>query len=383
MRSVRRAWTCRQPAASSVPRSPVSNQAPGGSGASPSVARHQHRPADLDPAVADAQVRAGQRAPGPAVAGRVPRGVRGGDHLRAGLRHPVGEDDRQPAFLRALQQRRRRLGTADQHGAQLRRRHPAGMRVEHAVQHRRHQRRERDAVRGNPVGKRGGVEAGGEHDAASRREAACQDRQPADPRHRHAQQPPVVVLPAEVRRARGGRGDQRCASQHRGPRRSGRARRVQDRGRVRRQRALPPVDGADLRDALGVGEARVDEQRRRAQLEQRIERDRRRQRVAADDDVGLARRDRRGERTDPIPGQRGEYLVGVAAAVRDEADPRSDFTRGGEDRKRVAHGGGKCRRVGRGRPLRRGCQGKRGNLRKSGLRFSRYAFLPSCPSSDR
>ena len=27
--------------------------------------------------------------------------------------------------------------------------------------------------------------------------------------------------------------------------------------------------------------------------------------------------------------------------------------------------------------------GNRRNFRKSGLRFSRYAFLPSCPSSDR
>ncbi len=212
------------------------------------------------------------------------------------------------------------------------------------------------------------IELRGQHDAAARDEAARDDREPADVRDRHAEQPTVVRLPPEIRGTRGRGGLERIAREHRRTRHPRRPRRVDDRRGVRmRQRSRARGRSVELA-SLVRGEARMEQQHRRPPFEMRVERDERVDRDRARERRGLAVASWRTERIDALAHKRRERGEREHAAICVERGAVAGFARGSKDRKRSAH------------PA---AQGRRRNLRKSGLRFSRYAFLPSCPSADR
>ena len=246
---------------------------------------------------------------------------------------------------------------------------PVRMRVEHAREHRRHQRRQRDAFGGDQRRKAAGVDAVGQHHAPSRREAARQDRQAADARHRHAREPAVVVLPAQVGGARRGRGQQRRTRQHRAARRAGRAGRVDDhRGAVVRD-APRTRRIRQQRVALGRGEPRMNEQRWNALLQQREQRDDRGDRVAGDQRIrpAIAKIARQRRQFDVDEG--GELCEAQRPPVARQRGRAAGLRGRRADGERVvAHAQRSARLTSR---LRARGQGRRRNLRKSGGRFSR------------
>jgi hypothetical protein len=162
---------------------------------------------------------------------------------------------------------------ADLHDAQVRRRRPVRVHVEDPGQHRRHQRGDGDAVPRDERGQLLGAEARGECHRAPGDQAAGEDRQAADARDRHRQQPAVILLPAEVGGACCGRGEQGAARQHGGPRLAGRAGGQHDHCGAKRQRGGATLDGAQRGVALGLGELRMQQQYRPPLLEQRVQGD--------------------------------------------------------------------------------------------------------------
>ena len=182
---------------------------------------------------------------------REPRGVRRRHDLRAGLGQSVRKHDRHPPQRGAL---RAAAAGANAPPTRIARRCPGGVQSGRASSTRASIVGTSDASvtrsASTSAGKRAGIEAIGEHDGAARGEAARQDGQPADARDRHAREPAVVVLPAQVGGARGRRRDERRARQHRAARRAGRARRVDDRRRIRVRHVARALGVGDERGAL-------------------------------------------------------------------------------------------------------------------------------------
>ena len=133
----------------------------------------------------------------------------------------------------------------------------------------------------------------------------------------------------------------------------------------------------DDRGTLDRGQPRVQQKRGHAQLEEREQRDDAPERVAGDDGVRAAGAHGAAQHRQLGLDERRELRERVPAAGAGQRGRVRRVGRGGADRQRVAHprdspGGAVRERY-----------GSRRNLRKSGGRFSRYAFLPSRPSSDR
>ncbi len=321
------------------------------------VARHQHRTADLDvTVVAHANPRAGERRAGAQSRRIEALVVRHGGHLRARFGEPVARQHRHAAGERARDEARARRRTAEHDRAQRLRRLPFRVRIEHAREHRRHERQQRHARGGEQLRKPRRIEARRERHAAPRNEAAREDRESADMRERHAQQPAIPVVPAEIGFARRSRGEERIAPEDRGPRRAGRPGRVQDRRRMRVDQGSCARGGVEQCAALGRREARMEQECRHAQLEQRVERDHRLEVVAPDERerAALAHgsqqrhapacvvRARSGaarglQRRHALARHRCKLAEGQRAAVEDKAGARARIACGGEDRKRVGH----------------------------------------------
>ena len=241
------------------------------------------------------------------------------------------------------------------------------MRVEHAGEHRGHQRNQRDAVPGDPFRECFGVESGSEHDATARRQRTRDDRKSADPRDGHAQQPAIVGLPAEVRGACPRRCEQGRPGEYRPACLPAGSRRMDDRRRARVRHAPGARCRRGQAGTLRRGELRVHEQCRDLHLQQSVERDDGLERVVAQKRIGhpLARVARK------LDHSRTRQFRELGKRVRPRPDydacGRGGVLRGGEDREGIA--AGRAHRQARGEG--RGAHGNRRNLRKSGSRFSR------------
>ena len=234
--------------------------------------------------------------------------------------------------------------------------------LEEPGQHRRYEGDDRNALPRHRVRDGGRLEAWLEHHRLSRDEATDDDGEPSDVRDGHAEEPPVVGVPAEVSLARRSGREERPPAEDdafrmsRGAGREEHAERrlVVDGGgsRARRQRAcLLELDdrildeeqslaaGVHAREprALGRRQARVKERRRYTARDERV-----------DEDQGLDAR-RRDERdaagtTGPAVEPRqdagralGELGERVGTSSRDERDALRARVRGLEDRKGVTH----------------------------------------------
>ena len=279
----------------------------------------------------------GERYPRGPLLGREARRVGGCRHLRARFGEAVGHDDRHAVSRRASQQLRRCGRAAHQDGAQVRRRSPGRVCVEHAGQHRGNQRSQSDAMRGDPFREAARVESRRQRDAASRRQAASDDRQPADAGDRHAKEPAIVAVPAHVRRVRLRGGDERGAGEDRAARLPGRPGRVDDRRGVGMGNAAGALGGGQEVRALRRGELRVHEQRRNAHFQQCVQRDDRLQRVAAHDRIRRSFGDFAGKHADPRSRELRELGEGVRPIARFEAGHGAGVPRGGEDGERSVH----------------------------------------------
>ena len=226
-----------------------------------------------------------------------------------------------------------------------------------------------------------GIERRRERQRPPRREAAGHDREAADARERHASsqqssscQPRFAAL-AAAEATSASRG------QHGAARRARRARGEQDRGRIRVRNAARALGGVAQRRALVRREPRMRgaapgcalRAARRASPASRACWSRRA-------DSGVPSRAPRASARSPRCGPASASCanVSVRPPIRQRRRALAGLARRGEDA-RARRSTSARRAVTRIAPR----HGSRLNLRKSGLRFSRYAFCPSWPSSDR
>ena len=221
------------------------------------------------------------------------------------------------------------------------------MRVEHAREHRRHQRHQRDAFARRPAP--GTPPASMPSVSATRRRAARLrvriDRPPTRATGMHASQQSSSCQPrlAALAAAEASSADRVSTAPRAAPV-------VPDVWMITAASACGTRAGArrfrEQRVALGRGEPRMNEQRGHAQLQQREQRDDRRERVAGDQRIRpavaeVARQRRQLARRRARRARRSSSV----RPPHDSAGARTGVRRRGADRQRVAHAAASARRA--------------------------------------
>ena len=260
-------------------------------------------------------------------------------HLRAGLGEAVGDDDRQSALGGAGEQPRRRRVAADQHGAQVRRR-PSTPGARRA--------------RGSSIV--GTTDASVTRCSSIQRGKACASKAAASATQRRAARQRVRI-DSPPTRAIGMHSSQQSSScqprlaalasaeassaplrQHGAARLAGRARGEDDRGGAG-VRHGPTRAAIAVRSARsGAVRLRMDQQRRHAELQQRVERDDGLQRVGPDRPCGAASVAAfRSASSRGAARQRRELGERVGARADPQARRAAGLAGRGEDRQPLGH----------------------------------------------